>query len=286
MEEQKKLDYIINPLTNRLVKIGSPTYQKLIKEAVVADETIRKPKTEKKRQVVVAKTNQPKEVKKKLPPPPEGKSYFAMNDKIVMRDKKTKGISPDKYSKLFSRASVIVNKKLATDPELSKLLKTVSNVDELPNEAKQKIEQMLLEEVLRIPEKAKPSNKMNVIIPTPDYTKKINKKYKDDFTSDSEGGYSSAYSLMSDDAEMKSIVKQKKSNNKTSKAQKKTNNGKQKLITVISAKPTNRPSTKSVNVNGTDYETSTTEYSSYYDEESSGSSSGSGSEDCSSEEDA
>lgn len=264
---EDKNNYIINPLSNRLVKIGSPTYQKLIKQAVIADETIRKPKTEKKKQIVVAKTTQAKDLKNKLPPPPEGKAYYAMNNQVVMRDKKSKGVSPDKYSKLFSRASVIVNKKMSSDPELSKLLKSVNSVDELPETAKQKIEQMLIEEVLRIPEKSKPSSKMNVIIPTPEYVKKVKKLYKDD-TSDSEG-YNSAYSLMSDDIEMKSILKQKKSNNKTSKTQKK--NGKQKLITIISTKPANRSTTKNVNVNGTEYETSTTEYSSYYDEESSGS---------------
>jgi hypothetical protein len=263
MEAEKKLDYIINPLSGRIVKIGSPTYRKLIKDAVIADETIRKPKPEKKKQVVVAKTSQPKELKSRLPPAPEGKNYIAMNDKIVLRDKKTKGISPEKYSKLFSRASVIVNKKMTTDPELSKLLKNVNSVDELPEQAKQKIEQMLLEEVLRIPEKSKPSTKMNIVIPSPQYVKKTT-QYKKDYSSESEG-YNSAYSVMSDDIEMKSILKQKKSNNKTSKPKK---NGKQKLITIISAQPASRPTAKNVSVNGTDYETSTTEYSSYYDEES------------------
>lgn len=293
MDQIDKSNFIINPLTNRLVKIGSPTYRSLIKNAIIADEEItnkaqRKPK---KRQVVVKQvenTKKAQKLKAKLPPPPSGKQYVAVDNQVVLRDKKSKSITPEKYSKLFSRASVIVNKKLSADPEFSKLLSTVNSVDELPAKHKQRIEQMLIEEVMRIPEKAKPTSNMNIIIPTPETKKKLlkvtsSKKYESE--SDTDAGYGSSVSLMSDDYEMKQAVKQKKKSNSNVKSNG-NKSSKQKLITVISAQRSHRPTPKTMESSDESaYEITTDQYttSAYEDDESDD---GGESDDYSSEDDA
>jgi hypothetical protein len=247
---EKEQNYIINPLTNKPILVGGATYKSLVKQSIITDDNA-PVKPQKKTQIVVKKmknAEEAKQLKKQLPPAPKGKAYVALDNQVVMRDKRGKSISPDQYSKLFSKASVIVNKKLSSDPDFMKILENVGSVDDLPNSYKQKIEQMLMEEVMRVPNK----KNSHIVVPDETTTKKLLKKQSKNYKDDEMSGYDSAYSIMSDDSEMNTIIRnKKKSNNKvliSSNNKKKPSNKKNepKLVAVINnnTKRTSRPSTK------------------------------------------
>lgn len=105
-------NFIINPQTNRLVKIGSPAYNKLVSEKIIQGEIIKK-----KGQNIVKEFDSNKkavEYKEKLMkenPPPEGQKYSLDNTRkqVVIKNKKR----PTKSMKsLLAQAAILAEDKL------------------------------------------------------------------------------------------------------------------------------------------------------------------------------
>lgn len=244
-----KDQYVINPLTNKPIMIGGKTYKDLVKQSIIKADDDMPVKPQRKTQLVVKKlknAEEAKQLKAQLPPAPKGKAYVAIDNTVVMRDKRGKSITPDKYSALFSKASIIVNKKLSTDAEFMNVLNNCGSVDDLPVKYKQKIEQMLMEEVMRIPEKQSKKD-AHIVVPDEKTSKSFlkkhtNKKSSNDSDNDM-SGYESNYSIMSDDSEMNTIIRNKKKSN-NSNNRKKTKQNEPKLIAVIQPKRTHRPTPK------------------------------------------
>jgi hypothetical protein len=150
--------YVINPLTQKAVKVGGKTFSALVRDGVFNNNKALSSVPENKRirpaKSVVARTTdrtQAYRLKTQLEkdkPLPTNKLYSVGNDgkTIVVKNKKAPTLKPENIVSMMSRASMEVNKKLMKDPEWSKVLS--QDPDNLDAKTRETLEQMILQELV------------------------------------------------------------------------------------------------------------------------------------------
>lgn len=142
---------VINPSTQRPVKVGSRVYNNLVKQNLI-DTTNIPPTPPKQSKNFVAQVNSKREgykLKKRLEveKPLESNQVYALsndNKKIVTRNKKSEPLKVENVIKSLSKASLTVNEQLMKNPEFLQKLYT-NNIDD---NTKNDIQNMILQEMV------------------------------------------------------------------------------------------------------------------------------------------
>lgn len=149
------IKYVVNPLTNKPVKVNGRTFNSLVREGVfnqglgsIPEKRVRPAKS------IVARTQDrtqayrmKSQLEKEKPLPPN-KLYAVANDSktIVVKNKKAPTLKPDNLVSMMSRASVEVNKRLMKDPNWSQVLS--QNPDNLDAKTREHLEHLILQELI------------------------------------------------------------------------------------------------------------------------------------------
>jgi hypothetical protein len=154
---QQPIRYIVNPLTNKPIKVGSKTFTSLVRQGVF-NQTPLASVPEQKRvrpaKAVVARATdktQAYRLKNKLEqeqPLPQNKLYSVGNDgrSIVIKQKKAPTLKPENLVQEMSKASVRLNAKLMKDPKWAQVLS--QSPETLDQHTKDQLEHMILQELV------------------------------------------------------------------------------------------------------------------------------------------
>jgi hypothetical protein len=155
---QNPPNYITNPKTGKLVKVGGRTFHSLVREKLLDMVNYAKnmPEKVKARSVVAecdtaSKTVMQKKKLQKEQPPPDGKMYAISNNgkQVLLRNKKTKGIKADHYIDNVSKATTNVYKKLQGEYDEN---------DNFDDDTQEMFRQMIYEELLNMEKKSATNN--------------------------------------------------------------------------------------------------------------------------------
>ena len=158
MDNIKNLNsnFVINPITGRVVKAGSRLYNSLVRDGIL-NRTVEKQIERKKTRgnQVVAKAENPtqayrlKSQLEKERPLGNDKVYTICNDKksVAIRHKKAPVLKPDNIIPYMSEASLRVNKKLLKDKQFMDKLNNIPE-NEITSDLRSHIENLLLQELI------------------------------------------------------------------------------------------------------------------------------------------